>query len=120
MSDRKIVGIGEAKTGMQVLQEQANPRPQPQPRESQSELPIDKCLKIRIILEATDYYTTLDGFGQNEKPPFQYLLPLAYSALPQPVGGIQRHEGLQIFATGLKFEVVDLPEWWARRDAGVI
>ncbi len=116
----KIIGIGEAKTGMQHLMEQANQRPQPQPRERQTELPTDKCLKIRVILDATDYYVPLGGFGMNAEPPFQFRLPVAYSVIPQPVGGIQRHDLLEIYATGLKTEVVDLPKWWDRRDDGVI
>lgn len=124
MSDRsKIIGINEAKSssGMAHLIEQANPPSEQSARElTEPYLPPNKCLKVRVILDATDYYCEFNGFGQNTQPPFQFCMPVAYSLLPHPVGGVQRHDSLEIFATGIRKEVVDLPEWWSRRDAGVI
>lgn len=122
MSDRsKVLSLHEAKTGIQYLAEQANPpRPQEQPRGREVEPPVNKCHKIRVILDSTDYFVPIGGFDMNRQPPFQFQMPVAYSVVPQPVGGIVRHDGLEIYATGLRTEFVDLPEWWSRRDDGVI
>lgn len=107
---------------MAHLLNEAHPEPQtkPQPREVSFDI-AKKCLKVRVILDGAEFYVPLKGgFGINEQPPFQFRMPVAYSVLPQPVGGVQRHDLIEIFATGVRTEVVDLPTWWDHRDNGVI
>ncbi len=108
---------------MQHLQDQANRGQQQQ--EAPPPFPEDKCVKVRVVLDATDYYVPDGAVGFDPQPPFVFRMPLAYSEIRTGGGipvsvGIQRHDGMMIAGAGIKMEVVDLPTWWDKRDSGII
>ncbi len=116
----KILTLDKTPTGMQHLVDQANPRPQP--KEENPGYPAGKCLKVRVVLDATDYYVPDGVGGFSPQPPFPFEFPLAYSEVREgtKVIGVIKHQDLRIMSTGLKTEAVDLPSWWERRDDGII
>ncbi len=115
----KISNIHDS-SGMAHLIKQANPERPPEP----PQWPADKCLKLRCLLETTEYYIPNGEAGIIDQAPyFPFGFAVGYSEVragvgsPNVVVAIIKHIEKRFFQTGISTEVVDLPSWWDRRDS---
>ncbi len=121
MSDKKITHI----SGMAHLLNEAHPqKPQEKDLPKQQPFPKGKCLKLRCLLDTTDYYIENGECGVSNEPPyFPWLIPAGYSAVYEPgttkLLAITKHVEKRFYQTGISTEVVDCPIWWERRNDGL-
>ncbi len=112
-------------TGMRNLIEQAEGNGQPA-ADAIPQWPENKCLKVRCILEAVDYYIPNGdaGVAADQPPYFPFGFAIGYSEVRDPgtskIISIIKHEQKRFFQTGISAEIVNLPMWWAKRDDGII
>ncbi len=116
----KIIPIN----GMTHLMDEANPKMEQKPVESI--ITDGTCLKLRCILESTDYYIP-DGNAaimMNEPPYHPFAFAFGYSECKDPATGkvisVTKHLEKRFFQTGISTEIVKCPAWWAKRDEGMI
>ena len=124
----KISKIGDHKTGIQYLQDEANGgKEEKKTQIVPPTFPEGKCLKLRCILEGVDYYIPDGAAGIDPSPPYHpFGFNLGYSVVMEqgalagkdPVA-IIKHTEKRFFQTGVSTEIVDLPKWWDRRDGGI-
>jgi len=107
---------------MAHLIKEANPEPK-QEEQKIHDFPKGKCLKLRCLLDATEYYVENGECGVSQEPPyFPWLIPVGYSAMFEAgttkLISITKHVAKRFYQTGISTEVVDLPSWWEKRDNG--
>lgn len=110
--------IDKINDGMAHLLNEANP---------QSPLvqawPKGKCLKMRCILEGIDYYIPDGQAGILGEPPYHpFAFEVGYSECrdAMKIISITKHCEKRFFQTGISTEVVNLPNWWEKRDQGML
>ena len=78
------------------------------------------CVRLLIPLSNQEFFCDTDP---EVVPGFIALRGGVYSEVRGKDGvmlAIKRHHGLQIMGTGAVKEVVVAPDWWAKRDEGMV
>ncbi len=136
MSD-KVISIGSANSGLTQLFDKSAKTKSATKIEAPKE--DEQCCLLHVPLQNKSYYVPINLFGvtppTQQMPVVVFIAEVAYSEVRVPddfemdtISGvrvkvnipisIQRHNTLQIAATGIVTEIVSTPSWWSKRDEG--